>query len=149
MLTLFPEPSDDALVEKLKALNDYYGFEHSVFAGLVFDFLAVLSGARASFKTIGEYAATIGDYEGIYLMQKKILIVISARYPVKENNMKTSKGKKLLNYGVAIGSMKPEAFLLLDGPDSNSLLGKRTRDCRGSTVSIGNSTLWIGKSSDS
>jgi hypothetical protein len=34
----------------------------------------------------------IGDYDGVYLMQKKILIVISARYSVKENNMKTSKG---------------------------------------------------------
>jgi hypothetical protein len=34
----------------------------------------------------------IGDYEGIYLMQKKILIVISKSYKILENNMKTSKG---------------------------------------------------------
>lgn len=34
----------------------------------------------------------IGDYEGVYLMQKKILIIISERYSIRENNMKTSKG---------------------------------------------------------
>ena len=34
----------------------------------------------------------MGDYEGIYLMQKKILIIISKSYNIIENNMKTSKG---------------------------------------------------------
>ena len=34
----------------------------------------------------------MGDYEGVYLMQKKILIIISKSYNVIENNMKTSKG---------------------------------------------------------
>ena len=34
----------------------------------------------------------IGDYAGVYLMQKKILIFIQDNYKIIENNMKTSKG---------------------------------------------------------
>ena len=34
----------------------------------------------------------MGDYDGVFLMQKKILIVISKNYKIIENNMKTSKG---------------------------------------------------------
>jgi len=34
----------------------------------------------------------MGDYEGVFLMQKKLLIVISANYKILENKMKTSKG---------------------------------------------------------
>ena len=34
----------------------------------------------------------IGDYEGVFLIQKKILILMSGKYRIVENNLKTSKG---------------------------------------------------------
>jgi len=34
----------------------------------------------------------IGDYSGVYLMQKKVLIFIQGHYKIIENNVKTSRG---------------------------------------------------------